>query len=477
MVLNHYSLHLTITSTNDIAPNNRFNIYKVNSTIADPTTVTNSGISKTLMYTTRLIDDSTNGNSNFYLDLTPAFADSTAYANGILIESFNDGTSYSGWDETVFSGSNLHTRLLYILSSGLISKNVNADAMTASAVATDATIATQIFINVSVDPSTASAESVTPDVGLSTGYISDPFTASAEAVQPTFARTVEYPHEHFEAFGTMPNVQIFAFGTITYAADPATASAELHMPQFDIGENNSADHMNASAEFVMPTLIIPRVVDAMTTTASTLFVDPVVNAQLLGAVLAAPMTANAMSPNPPAYINLFGDQWYAALYAQHSLKAVGFPSGYSSAFLKLYEDQNTDITQSTPATSTSGGRRTLRQLFNNLTQTITTNGAVENDTPDMQANVVTDYSTPENESRLSVGYFDPYGRKAVRLQNIAIQLARPLSEARADFSLEFSIKTTKADQILSYAEWTSATSSGRVRNTFNLVDGRLKHKM
>jgi hypothetical protein len=469
------SAHVSASSTNDIAPNNRFNVYKATTTVNNPTSTTFDSINKTLLYTTRLLDDSTDGNSNFYLDLTPAFADSQAYANGVLVESFNDGTSYSGWDETVFSGSNLHNRLLYILSSGLINKNVNADAMTASALATDATIATQIYVSIAVDPSTASATTVTPTAGLSIGFNAAPATASGEAVQPTFSRTVEYPAEPATAFAAPVNPTLFIEGYNNYVATPATASALFHMPQFDIGENNSADHMDASAEFVMPTLIIPRVVDAMTTTASVTMVQPATTLQLLGAVLAAPMTANAMSPNPPAYTNLLGDQWYAALYAQHSLKAVGFPSGYSSAFLKLYEDQNTDITQFTAATSTSGGRRTLRQLFNNLTQTITTNGAVENDTPDVQANVVTDYSTPENESRLSVGYFDPYGRKAVRLQNIAIQLARPLSDARANFSLEFSIKTTKADQILSYAEWSSPTGPGRVRNTFNLVDGRLNH--
>jgi hypothetical protein len=471
------SAHVSASSTNDIAPNNRFNVYKVTTEIANPTNITFSEINKTLLYTTRLLDDSTDGNSNFYLDLTPAFADSQAYANGVLVESFNDGTSYSGWDETVFSGSNLNNHLLYILSSGLINKNVNADPMTASALATDAVIDTQKYVNLSVDPSTASAESVTPEVGLSIGFNADPSTASGLAVQPTFSRTVEFPHTFATAHADISNPTVFAFGTITYAAVAATASAELHMPQFDIGENNSADHMNASAEFVMPGLILSRSVAAMTTTASTLFVDPVVNAQLLGAVLASPMTANAMSPNPPAYTNLFGDEWFAALYAQHSIKAVGHPFGYNSAFLKLYEDQNTDITQSTPNTNVIVNGltvRTLRQLFNNLTQTIITNGSVADEgLPGGVADVITDYSIPENESRLSVGYFDAYGRKAVRLQNIGIRMARPLFHARSDFSLEFSIKTTKADQVLSYGEWSSQYGPQRIRNLYNLVDGKI----
>lgn len=467
------SAHLGITTTNDIAPDNRFNIYKVTSAISSPTTVSLSQVSKTLLYTTRLLDDSTTGNSNFYLDLTPAFADETAYTNGIVIESANEGTSYTGWDETIFTGSNLQNNLLYILSADVANKTINADIMTASALATDATIAVQVYLSVSADPSTANADIVTPTAGLSTAFNAAPATASGEAIQPTFNRTVEYPHTFAEAFATTVTPTLFIEGYNNYNAAPATAEALFHDPQTQIGDEHSAASMDGSALFVDPLVIINRSVDAMTTIASALFVNPTTNLQLLAAVTASPMTANAMSPNPPAYTNLLGDDWYAALYAQHSIKAVGFPTSYSSAFLKLYEDQNTDITQFTPATATSGGRRTLRQLFNNLTQTITTNGAVENDTPDVQVNVVTDYSTPENESRLSVGYFDPYGRKAVRLQNIGIRMAQPLYHARADFSLEFSIKTTKADQILSYAEWSSPNGPGRIRGLYNLVDGKV----
>jgi hypothetical protein len=434
---------------------------------------------KELIYQKRLIDD----NSGLNIDLTPAFADSRARTYGILLEmdSFwnNEGstppTDYFKRIEIV--GSNKKAKALSVLATDIIAKNVNADVMTASALATDVTVATQKYVSVSADPSTASATTVTPTAGFSIGFNADPSTASALAVQPTFNRTVQYPHTFAEAFATTVTPTLILQGYNNYVATPATAEALFHMPQANVGENNIVDHMNASALFVMPTVVIPESVDAMTTTASALMVQPTATLQVLGAYTAQPMTANAMSPNPPAYTNLLGDKWYAALYAQHSIQAVGHPLGYNSAFLKLYEDQNTDITQFTPSTSTSGGRRTLRQLFNNLTQTITSNGSVVNDTPDVQANVITDYSTTENESRLSVGYFDPYGRKAVRLQNIGIKLATPYFHSRSDFSLEFSIKTTKADQILSYAEWSSQTSSGRVRDTFNLVDGRLNHTM
>jgi len=470
------SAHVTATIQGGDSTNNTFNIYVLtaNPTTGTLTTAPYSSFTpvREYLYTTR---DSDDGGITQYLDLTPAFADARSATYGIMIEHVHTETAGIGtiYDRTEYTGTNLQNQLLYVLTSDIVNKNINADIITASALAVDAAVDAQKYVNVSADPSTASANSVTPDVGLSVGFNADSSTASAEAVQPTFARTVEFPHEHAEAFGTMPNVQVFAFGTITYAAAPATASADLHMPQTQIGDEHTAASMEGSALFVMPGLIIPESVDAMTTTASTLFVDPTVNAQLLGAYNAQPMTANAMSPNPPAYTNLFGDEWYAALYAQHSVQVVGFPNGASSAFLKLYEDQNTDITQSTPNTGIDGGRRSLRQVWNNLTQTITTNGAEVNDTPNFPANVITDYSTPANESRLSVGYFDPYGRKAVRLQNIGIKMANPYGYVRADFSLEFSIKTTKADQVLAYGEWSSATGPGRARGLYNLVDGKV----
>lgn len=433
---------------------------------------------KELIYQKRLIDDG----SGINIDLTPAFADSRAKTYGILLEMddfYSDISSPPNdtYKRIEITGSNKNSQGFLVLATDILARNVNADVMTASALATDVTVATQKYVSVSADPSTASATTVTPTAGFSIGFNADPSTASALAVQPTFLRTVEFPHTFATAHSDIVNPTLILQGSNNYVAAPATAEALFHMPQANVGENNIVDHMNASALFVMPTLIIPESVDAMTTTASVLMVQPTTNLQVLGAITATPMTANAMSPNPPAYINHFGDDWYAALFAQHSVKAVGHPTNYHSAFLKLYEDQNTDIAQSTPNTNVVVNGitvRKLRQLFNNLTLTTISNGAIEDGgLPGGVADVITDYSTTENESRLSVGYFDPYGRKAVRLQNIGIRMARPLAEARSDFSLEFSIKTTKADQVLSYGEWTYLYGPGRVRNLYNLVDGKV----
>ena len=440
---------------------------------------------KELIYVQNQMDDG----SQITLDLTPAFADSRAASYGILIQMHlypdftgvipSNGTYKA--EEWNSSSNQPQHEFLYILSSDIINKNINADVITASALATDATIYTEKYINYSAVPSTASADIVHPGIGLSVGVDAMVAIVSGLMPQPAFARTVEYPHAHAEAFGDIPNPTWYAQGTITYAAAPATASALFHMPQANIGENNIVDHMNASAVFVNPGLIIPRSVDAMVATVSGLMVQPTANTQLLGVINAQPMTAGTIFPNPPAYLNLFADKWYASLYAQHSVRH-NLPSGYGGAFLKIFEDQNTDITQSTPFTvqsqNTYDNVPTLRDLRNNVTYGMAVNSGPENDFRKVVARAITDYSTAANESRLSVGYFDSYSRKAVRLQNIGFQAKSALGQAKSDFSMEFSIKTTKANQILSYGEWYSPTPSATgpgVKTTFNLVNGKLNY--
>ena len=476
------SAHVTATTLGGDLNANTFNVYVLT---ADPTsgTFTTAPYSsftpvREYLYTTRLLDDSSSNQQ--YLDLTPAFADSRAASYGIMIEHVHTETSSIGtvYDRTEFTGTNLNNQLLYVLSSDIINKNINADIITASGTFVDPTVDAQKFVNVEDGVATVSALIVQPSVGLSVGYISDPSNASALVVQPTFSRTVEYPHAHAEAFGAMPNVQVFAFGTVTYNASVMTASALFHDPQTQIGENNTVASMDGSALFVDPMLLLSRSVAAMTTTASTLMVDPAVSTQLLGAITASPMIAGAMSPNPPAYLNLFSDRWYSTLYAQHSVRH-GLPTGFGGAFLKLFEDQNTDITQSTPNTAQSqdvfNGEPTLRQLRNNVTWGIANNTGPENDIRKVVATAITDYSSASNESRMSVGYFDNWNRKAIRLQNIGFRAKSGLSSSKSDFSMEFSIKTTKANQIISYGEWSSPTSSSSVKTTYNLVNGRVNY--
>jgi hypothetical protein len=472
------STHLGITSTNDIAPDNKFNIYKVTTAIANPTTVSNSSINKTLLYTTRLLDDSSNGNSNFYLDLTPAFADSTAYANGILIEAFNDGTSYTGWDETAFTGSNLHTRLLYILSTDIINKNINADLLTSTALMADPVITVTQTVNYSAAPATVSATIVTPGFGVTqdTTISANASTASALAVQPTFLRTVEYPAPASTAFGTTVNPTWYAQGTVTYNATVATASADLHMPQFNIGDGHTADHMNASATMPHGQVTLSKTVSADPMTASATSVTASTLSALNASIRPEVMTANqGKIVTPPAYSLPTDDPWYNRLTLQHSYKHgerfrttnLAGDTGTSSAaaFLKLWTQPAT----TTNITSANVGTEVVTNLVS--AEAYFDGSIVSGTAPGLKALATS--STTVSPSRIQTGFYDTYGRKSVKIQNTELGLPEQNYVSDRGYSLEFSIKTTKQNQIIAKGVKTSYYYYSSSISGIGLKDGKL----
>jgi hypothetical protein len=424
---------------------------------------------KELLFTTRRNDDG----GNYRLDLTAAFNNSNANNYGIYIEAVpvyeGSGTQYRRVEYSHSSGGNLTTSLFYILTSEFTNANLNIDPMTVSASMTEASISVERYVNYSHTTSTASADIVNPQVSIQI-FVNPQAavtTASAQLITPTLDFGANYDVPAISVFGSFPSVIVSAIKNVNIQVDPTTVNAELHMPGASVGEENIVTEMLASALFVMPTISIPEIYNADPMTASASAPSSVTTVQLLGRVFAEPMLANAFASNPPAYIDLFGDPWFASLYAQHSVRHGG-AAGSGYAFLKIFEDQNTDIAQSTPNTGT------LRQIRNNLTWGMAVNTGPENDNILVsRASAITDYSTNENPSRLSVGFFDAYNRKAVRLQNIGFKVKTDYDYLRHDFSLEFSIKTTKANQIIAYGEYQSQYSSGRGKTTLNLKDGKL----
>jgi hypothetical protein len=197
----------------------------------------------------------------------------------------------------------------------------------------------------------------------------------------------------------------------------------------------------------------------MTTTASATMVQPGTNLQLLGSVLASPMTASTDIINPPAYVNLFTDKWYDLLYTQHS-RPHGFRTvngGNGEAILKLFADVavNKAIGSTVP---------------NNLTQTITTDGLVVG--PTAPALNVSGEFVSANPPLISTGYFDNLSRKAVRFNNITI--GEEQSEVNEyEFTFEMSIKTTKADQIIAFGRGGSFYGSQKRAGYLGLSDGKL----
>jgi hypothetical protein len=425
------SAHVSASSTNDISPNNRFNVYKVTSTIANPTTTTASAINKTLLYTTRLLDDSTNGTSNFYLDLTPAFADATAYTNGIVIESFEDGQSYSGWDETVFSGSNLNNHLLYILSADIISRNVNANAMTADSTSVMPVVVADKYLDYSASPATANVNIVHPAVEATKSNTTSAtaVTASGLMVQPAFARTVQYTPDHLEADARTVMPVITIINNVAYSASIMTASSLMHMPQFSVGENNSADHMNASATFPTPLVVLSPTVVAMVATVSGAMVNPTIGAQLLGSVSAQAMTAQAFLPVPSNYDPVTLDKWFNRLYTQDAVT----PDKYGSILFMKPAQLSTAGTLGVGSIITSVG------LNNAGTATaISAANAITSPTP-----------------AATQGTYDGWNRKALAFKNISFRNRNPIGGSDTanrsvdrGYTLETMIKTTKANQIL-----------------------------
>jgi len=424
--------HVTISSTNDVAPLNTFDVYVFTanpSTTFDTMTYGNIP-AKEFVFTTRLVDDGSN--TQFYLDLTPAFADSRAHTYGVFIEA-NTSNAISGtqYDRTTFTGTNLQNQLLYVLTTSFVNKNVNADPMTALAENVMPSIYLERFVDYNHTVATASADLIMPAAGTenSLTYYSGSLDASALAVQPAFARTVEYPHEHAEAFAVINNVSVHVTANVDYMATVVTASALFHMPQTNVGENNIADHMNASALFPMPTLLINRIVSASPMIATALSPNAVGGGQILGIINAEPMRANAKSVTPPLYDLLTEDPWFNRLYAQDLLSAEKI------SFIAFMKEAQLS------SAGNLGINSTIADVGYDSSKVATALGSI---------------NTALSPTPLAYqGTYDDWARRALRLENISFRWRDPIAGSEASiktvdrgYTMEAMIKTTKANQIL-----------------------------
>jgi len=302
-----------------------------------------------------------------------------------------------------------------------------------------------------VDPLTASSDFVMPVVSTDQIPTINVMTASALFVLPNFGG----------------NVVIDA----NYGHTAATADAVFHEPQFQIGDFHSADHMNASALFVHPISTGGGRITVSTAVGgpAELVMPGIVT--IKGArVFAEPARANAFIPLPPAYLQLTDDQWYVRLFAQHAEQNI------EPAF----------VAANLPNTPSTQIAKTVLKFFEDVTSSITVgNGYLENNLEEkiFKAPGSTDTSkvkiypsiapnlTPT--PALYTGYFDDFGRKAVRVENIEFAFPEEIYKSKLPFSLEFSIKTTKANQIIAQGKWASFLSFQKQTTGFGLYDGKL----
>jgi hypothetical protein len=339
---------------------------------------------------------------------------------------------------------------------------------------------------------TASLPMPTNIAGTGTTQTVDEATASSLFEMPTFntEQILNAAPGTASALFVLPNFGGNVVIDANYGHTSATASAVFHMPQYNIGEFNSADHMNASALMVHPTSISGGQISVSTHIGGpATFVMPGIVTIKGARVFAEPARARSIFPLPPAYIQLSDDQWYVRLLEGHADRLQEAPQTVGTGtnlpnqpttdvikggFLTFFDDINGDITPTTtiktikseiPAFYFTRADAYSYDQNGNILPPNTTKAEAE-------ARATRQSSNPT--PRLGFGYFDPFERKAVRVENIEFPLPGTTSQnSQRPYNLEFSIRTTKQDQILAHGLKTSALYNSRTVGVIGLSDGKI----
>jgi len=411
------------------------------------------------------------------------YVDGKQVGNTLTFSSYNlsdSGFTATGGGETVWFGQ----------AAATVNKFVDEVAVFDYALSNQQIF--EMWQSIEIDRATSNSEFVMPTNIAGTGYTDTPapMTASVEMGMGEWNTGISMQQDHFEAFATfiLPNYGASVVVDSNYGHTAAAASAVFHDPQFQIGEFNSADHMNASAEMVHPTSISGGQISVSPCIANnaTLVMPGIVT--IKGArVFAEPAVAQAILPLPPAYVQLSDDKWFATLLEGHSDKAI---EPIQALLGNLPNQSNTDIIR--------GGFLTFFNEFNTDLTTTTTIKSISSEIPayffdredDVQFDengVLIPLDTSKNSSparaprgtnlttpRMGVGYFDDYERKAVRIENIEFPFPGTASQfSERPYNLEFSIKTIKKDQVLAYGYSTGIYSNRRNMGVVGLSDGKI----
>jgi hypothetical protein len=316
---------------------------------------------------------------------------------------------------------------------------------------------------------TATALAVDPAVSAGFGpTIAEPaMTASAE-----FANVFPFiPPMDSEAIFLQPNFE--AIDNTDNLAEPMTAEAQGENPGWDIGENNQVLHMDASALFPDPRVLIPGKWNASPMIANPAeMVEPAISSTLGALIIAQSIPVQAIFVSPPAYKLITDDIWYQKLYLQHSVvngerfKTDNLPgttgSSSASAFLKLFDDVTSDI----------GGANT-NQIINNLPRSIVIDDPRDTSTAIQYANAANQFLTATPTPVLETGTFDDYERKAVRFRNIQFEIPENNFVSNNGYSLEFTFKSTKSNQVIAQGFQQSFLAYQRATSSIGLIDGKL----
>ena len=316
---------------------------------------------------------------------------------------------------------------------------------------------------------TATAEIIDVDVEAGFGpTIEEPaMLASAE-----LAKVFPFiPPMTSEAILLQPNFE--AIDNTNNLAEPMEASAQGENPGWDIGENQQVLHMDASASFPYPRALIPGFWNASPAIANPAeMVEPAISSTLGALVIAQSIPVQAIFVSPPAYKLITDDIWYQKLFLQHSIvngerfRTSNLPNdtgtSSASAFLKLFDD----VTQSL------GGANT-NQIINNLPRSIVQDNPAQTDTATQYATASNSFQTATPTPLLEVGTFDDYERKAVRFRNIQFSIPENNFVSNNGYSLEFTFKSTKSDQVMAQGFQQSFLGNQSATSSIGLVDGKL----
>lgn len=310
---------------------------------------------------------------------------------------------------------------------------------------------------------TATALAVNPSVSAGFGPTIEEPAMLADAELPKVFPFI--PPMTADGLLLQPNFE--AIKNVSQEQTAWTASAQGENPGWDIGENNQVLHMDASASFPDARAFIPGFWNANPFIANPAeIVEPAISSTLGALIKAEPMTARAILPTPPAYKLLTDDIWYSKLYLQHSVvhNETGNTAGSSSAyaFLKLFDD----------VTSNLSGAVTSK-LTNNLPFSIVTDNPDSTSTTVTFATASNEFLTATPEPLLEVGTYDDYERKAVRFRNTQFKVAEDVFRAEGPYSLEFTFKSTKSNQVIAQSLQRSFIGFQSATSSIGLVDGKL----
>lgn len=287
------------------------------------------------------------------------------------------------------------------------------------------------------------ATAALPNPAYSAGFgptiAQGPMTASA-SMGPVFPFILPATGQ---ALLQQPNFE--ATDLVNITADAMTASAQGENPGWNIGEINAAIHMDASAIFPQPQLLIPGFWFDNPKIATALMVQPTVVTTLGALIKPQSLNATAFFSLPPAYYLVADDKWYQRLL---------------------------DVDYQSPK---YGGIITFFNTSNN----IYLNGGYEDWTAHSNKNPLNaNYGYNLYDTPLPVaeaGHFDPLNRKALRLKNIALEAGD--NETYSDgWTMEAMIQTTKKNQFIAAGRYLgnpASSVSRSYRTGIRLKDGKI----